>query len=402
MKPVIYLTSNQTCPCTKSEVGQHSAVCRAAATGASRSMKGAKWLQIGACQDGVDLGSSLGPTPLENVRMRPSRSPFRFAVLTLALCSATEAVTLFAEPSSAHARPRSGRAPEKTEAEKLADKATEAVKDKDYERAVDLFSQAEKLEPGPRWLIGRARVHADAGAILFARKMLREARDGAATDAHKAQLDLAIAEIQARIPIVRVEVLGPALSRRRLQVDGETVPIVSQSSVELDPGSHRFQATAPGFRPISHEANVSEGEVHTVTLAMTPEFSPEPRAERPPPESHWQQTLGYTSFAVAGAAAITGTVFFLQRQSHSNDADARFASCNPHGCSADERAVIDSLDQDAARDGTLAAVGLGTAVLATGAGFWLMADELGLSSREEPDAVAVYPSVGGASIIGRF
>lgn len=325
-------------------------------------------------------------------------------MLAVLLCGTTAAVTLVPEPPSAHARGRR-RAPKQTEAEKLAEQAAEAAKKGDHEHAEELLLRAEELEPGARWLIARAHVRADAGRLLQALSMLREARDAPGSEPYKGQLDLAAAEIQSRVPVVRVEITGPALSGRQLQLDGETVPAAVQSNIELDPGRHTFRATAPGFQPVSRQVDLSEGERRTLTLEMRPEPAPESSpapSSTEAPEQGWRRPVAYASFAVAGAAAITGTVFYLQRRSNTDEADSRYASCSSQGCSDDERSTIDTLDQQAARDGTIAVLGLGTAALAAGAGLWLIREDLGLNAREQATSLAVHPTLGGASLSGRF
>ena len=334
---------------------------------------------------------------LFRLRHAPHR---RLSVLAVLLCSATAAVTLLPESPNAYARP-SRHAPKKTEAEMLADEAIEAAKQKDYDRADEMLVRAEKLEAGPRWLIARASIRADAGEILHARSMLRHARDTAETDAQKGQLEVALAEVEGRIPVVRVEITGPALSGRRLEVDGTVVPAVVQRNLEFDPGVHTFRATAPGYLPVTKKLDLTEGEVRNLYIAMTSEPVPDATVESEPLETDWPRTFGYGSFVLAGAAAVTGAVFYLQRRSHLSDAESRFSSCNPRGCSTDERSTIDALDERAARDGTVAVVGFGAAALAAGTGLWLLADDMGVTTREQPD-LAVHPFGAGASVVGRF
>jgi hypothetical protein len=187
------------------------------------------------------------------------------------------------------------------------------------------------------------------------------------------------------------------------------------SSIPVDPGSHRVEATAPGKQPWSTTIAVAEAasaSVREPALADEPAPAAAAIAPRPivaiqsrepatlaptdPPledvrSGHGQRVAGGITLGVGVAGVGLGTAFGLMSKRAHDDAD-------PH-CRVVDRcdATGVSLRDDARRDGTIATVGfgVGAAAIVTGAVLWLTAPS-------RSTALAVAPTPEGALVRGRF
>jgi hypothetical protein len=87
---------------------------------------------------------------------------------------------------------------------------------------------------------------------------------GAADPARRAEVEGYVRELTAALSQLRLDVAPPSAS---VSIDG--VPATS-AIVDLDPGRHRIQVTAPGFDPVTREIVAQPGARSDLTLRLTP------------------------------------------------------------------------------------------------------------------------------------
>ena len=134
-----------------------------------------------------------------------------------------------------------------------------------------------------------------------------------------AQAELALLNVRVGKLVVTLPETPPGLV---VNVDG--APIAERdlgSSLVLDPGGHRVEATATGLTPVTREVNIDGGETRTVTIAFS---KPEPvatKAEPAPEPSASRGTMrlaAFTALGVGGAGLVMFTVTGLMAHAKYN------------------------------------------------------------------------------------
>ncbi len=327
--------------------------------------------------------------------------------MALRHCALWASLAIFAVPCSASvsdAAPRRSKASPKTKAEQLADQAQEALDASKYEEAISLLTRARDLEPGPRWTIALADATAASGQLLRAKKLLTDAASRSRPEWQPA-FDAPLAELEPRIPTLRVQVRGPAPGVASIEVDGETRDEITYGgTVQLDPGPHEVKVSAPGFETATEEFELTESTPHelTVTLVLEVEASaPEEYAAAPPPVA-WKQPVMTGSFVAAGMGLVAGTAFFIRRNGKIGEANELFDQCDPRICSADERSRIQSLDDQGTTAATIAIASYSLAAIAGGLGLALWLDEKQTSAGANDAGVSFVLQPGMGVLKGRF
>ena len=214
----------------------------------------------------------------------------------------------------------------------------------DYAGALENFRRAYKLYPAPTLGVFTARSLAKLGRLLEARELYARVVDtpldprGDATfrravdDARNEQ-----AAIAPRIPSVVVTVRG-ATEPVRATVDDK--PLTPGATVELDPGDHRFEATAGGHTARAN-AHLGEGERGAVTLDLTPPPAPPPVSSTPVEASRSPlKTVGFVTIGVGGIGLLAGGAMALVAVAEKSSLDK---SCKtPLTCDASQQGKVDT------------------------------------------------------------
>ncbi|HYQ30085.1 MAG TPA: PEGA domain-containing protein [Polyangiaceae bacterium] len=168
-----------------------------------------------------------------------------------------------------------------------------------------------------------ARISAKLGKLVEARDVALEVirMPAAAREAKPFKVARAAAEDLARelatqIPTLRLELTPEAAAdQASLEIDERSVPPAALGlGYALNPGRHRVQIAATGYRPVAQDITLRPGETKTLrvklVLAPTAKVQPPPPPEAspaPPPErsSTWPQWVG---FSLGGAGLVAGTV----------------------------------------------------------------------------------------------
>jgi hypothetical protein len=285
---------------------------------------------------------------------------------------------------------------ERAGARAAASEGLKAFEEKRYADAVDLFSRAESLVHSPVHLLYVARAQANLGALVKAqetyRKLTREELAPNAPAPFRKAVESAQNELKQLEPrLSHITVTVPEQGDTAVvEMDGKRVPpALIGVSRPVDPGMHKFKATAPGLAK-EVTVTVKEGERQNVVLTLEPTeasgggapAAPQQSAEAgstPPPASGGPGTAppgtpergssgttmriaGWAGIGVGVVGAAVGTVFLVKRGSKSADANDLYNSCPPvqgdkRDCSPAQQSQIAELDQQSKDATTLAVVG---------------------------------------------
>lgn len=224
-----------------------------------------------------------------------------------------------------------------------------------FAEALASFERAFAMRANPVVLKPIAECHERLGhvpeAIAALERYLRELP----TSPDHAQLEARLLTLRQRP--ARVSVTS-STEGAQITVDGEPRPQRTPAAVEVAPGHHRIGATLPGYRATEQELDASPGAPATVSIALERDGAavstgPGAGPETPPPTTRPRRThpAVWVATAVAGAAAVAGTVFGVMALSDANDYEATPSQ--------------EALDRGQ-RNALLSDVGFGVAVLSAG------------------------------------
>ena len=214
-------------------------------------------------------------------------------------------------------------AQDRESARQLLDRGDEQLEQGDLEGALASYRAAHELMHVPTTGLEVARISAKLGKLVEARDVALEVirMPAAAREAKPFKVARAAAEDLARelatqIPTLRLELTPEAAAdQTSLEIDERSVPPAALGlGYALNPGRHRVQIAATGYRPVAQDITLRPGETKTlrVKLVLAPKAKvqppPPPEASpAPPPErsSTWPQWVG---FSLGGAGLVAGTV----------------------------------------------------------------------------------------------
>lgn len=322
---------------------------------------------------------------------------------------------------------------ERNGARAAATQGAEAFNQGNYSQAVELFTRAESLVHSPVHLVFLGRAELKLGHWVKAYELFNKAkREKLPADAADAQVQAVadagkeLSDLEPQLPTVASSVAQAPQDREvTVTMDGEKVPAALVGVARpVDPGTHQFQAVAPGMASEVTSVTVKAGEHQSLQLSLKPGApgslpaggaapAGEPAAPAPPasapaepapaPASSGTSGLkigGFVGIGVGVVGAAVGTVFLVSGSSKQKDADNAFNACGGPLCPKSERDHVHSLDDDAAGKKTIGAVGL----IAGGVGLATGVTLLVLSSGKSESAAHVSPwlGVGSAGVSGRF
>jgi hypothetical protein len=325
-------------------------------------------------------------------------------------------------------------------ARQLATDGAQAFNEGRYQDAVDSFTKAESLVHAPPHLLYLARSYEKLGQLVKAReaylKVIKENLPANAPQAfHDSQSKAAeeVKAIEPRLAGLAVKVEGGEGGKDlAVLVDGVPIPAVLIGvSRPIDPGEHKIEGGADGFRAEPQTVTLAEGEKKAIVLTMLADpnaKSPAPSAPPPeaapiiatsapasntPPAADQGVNSGedksglrigsYVAFGVGVLGLGAGTFFTLQSASKRNDADEKFEECGGEsGCFNGNplSKEVSDLDDDASSAQTLGIIGfaVGGVGLAAGTVLFIMSAD----SKEETASVRPYVGLGSAGLTGKF
>lgn len=206
---------------------------------------------------------------------------------------------------------------DRDKARKLADQGKAALARKDYVAAADFFGAASALISAPTLELGRARAEVGLGHFHAARqiysKLAKLSVDPSTPPAFSKAVGEAaaeLAELELRMPSVRIAIRGPLLKETQVLLDGAPLSSPEPGGLRLlDPGPHVASASAPDFQPAQASFTATEGVVSQIQLDLEARLFA--ARQRRTMVSSALLGLGVGSLAVGGAAGA----FFLKDRS---------------------------------------------------------------------------------------
>lgn len=157
----------------------------------------------------------------------------------------------------------------------IAAAAMAAYDARNYTAAIIGFTQADSLYPTPQYKVYIARANKWLGKVASAARAYQSVasmqptadspRDFASVQATAAS---ELAEIHLRIPIVAIQIVGVSSEEARVTLDGAPIPSHLLERLEVDPGDHTIQASAPGFAPATAHLQIAESTFTPVSLTL--------------------------------------------------------------------------------------------------------------------------------------
>jgi hypothetical protein len=314
-----------------------------------------------------------------------------------------------------------------------------AFQEHKWAEAIDMFTRAESLVHSPVHLLYMARSHEKLGQLVRAReayiKITNEDLPKNAPEPYRAakkDAERELAALDPRVPSVTITLKGPAPSQpgAAVTMDGQPVPAALVGVPRpVDPGEHRFEASAEGYAAQPVVVRVLEGKSEAAVLELVPTGAPIPLATpvagaavapgpqppgEPPPAappsadkgSHGPHPLTWVAFGVGAVGLGLGTVFAITSKSKVDEANGLCNRTGPDGasdwCPPDSAAKASELDDDAKSNKTLAIVSFVAAGVAIGAGVSLLVTTGKSEEKAAAPSITPYIGLGAAGVRGRF
>lgn len=270
-----------------------------------------------------------------------------------ALCLPLACVLVCAQVESA-----SAQRPDLTAAaEQLFEEGRALLAQNKLAEACPKLAESHRLDPAVGTLLNlgecyeKAKKTASAWATYIeadtlARRLGQVARAEFAAD--RAKL------LGATLPMLSIDVTAMRDGSRAVTVkrDGEVIAEPAwRTFVPMDPGEHRIEAFAPGFRPFSRTIALAPGERAHVAV---PALDADPAARAP--SSSALRPLGVVLVG-AGALASGAGLYFGARADSKND-DARSNFCNGVTCTSRGETLLGEADTAATWSTVLVSVGV--------------------------------------------
>jgi hypothetical protein len=258
---------------------------------------------------------------------------------------------------------------------------------KDYAAACVKFDEVYGAERGTGALLALALCHEQEGRLATALHEFQEVIPLARRQKREDRALIAKAHIDAlvpRVPKLRV-IVADEVARRPglvLSCDGNRLYEIV-GPLELDPGSHTIDVTAPGYAPFRTTVVLEPGQEIGVEVGGSSGGAPPVHIRR--------ETVGIVVGGVGVAAALVGSYAGVRALNSEAEAKRR---CPPQACS-DYRAV--TLAQDAKSLATISNVSFAIAIAGLGVGAFLIFGGQGSASAAPPrtaSRVAMVPTMG--------
>lgn len=289
--------------------------------------------------------------------------------------------TTFAAPSDA----------DRALATELFEEARALMAQQKYAEACPKFAESQRLDPGGGTLLNLALCHEQDGKTATAWAELHEALALAERAAFEERIQIAREHIAALEPklsritiVVPAEVAQPNLTVRR---DGTELPRAAWgTSMPVDPGEHRIEISAPGYKPWSTTVEIGAApDVRQVVVPPLKKTAPKPEtkpaavpkwtaAPKRPPErdvrphetsgSSLQRTLGFTTGGVGVVGLGVGGFFGLRAISKDNERD--------HDCELGCTPKSQVLADQATTAADIATISITAGLVALGVGAYLL------------------------------
>ena len=266
----------------------------------------------------------------------------------------------------------------------------------DFKPALEYFRASHALEPGRGKLLNIAICEKEIGLLATAMQHFQEVLPQlTAGDPRIAIVKKNIAELEPRLPHVRISLAGSALPGSEVTFDGAAVaPSALGTDIPVDPGDHVVIVTAPGRPDRRYEVKVEEGK--KMALEVEPGAAPPPPAPVKPDEPRsmdGRRLGGFIAGGIGLAGLAAGSVTGAIALSDHSDVEGK---CPTHrGCSQD---VLDQASRGKSLS-IVSTVAFAAGAVGVGVGLYIV-----LSGGDSGPAVGlmVLPDGGRMGIHGKF
>jgi hypothetical protein len=173
-------------------------------------------------------------------------------------------------------------AADKATARQLATEAIQLFRQERYRDALDKMERAETLFDAPVHLLYIARANAKLGNLVEAaeiyRRLVRVELSAQAPQTFRdavADGQKELAELEPKIPALRIEIVPAGLKEIRVMIDDEPVSVaILGVNRPTNPGTHTVRVEAKDHQPISRQVVLETGTKPTVTMEFGPGADP--------------------------------------------------------------------------------------------------------------------------------
>jgi PEGA domain len=295
----------------------------------------------------------------------------------------------------------------------------------DWAGALSLFQQVAlvKLTPQVRFHIGLCEEHlGQLAAALGDYELAAHEAEEAKVPEVGAQVASRRAELRARIPQLTIT-RGAGGDHASVSLDGVSLGGSSiGTKLPIDPGPHRIEAVASGYKPFRLTIEIAEKEAKKVEITLdrlpAPAATPEPTAQKGAPSPDTANTeperANLLPFIVGGAGVVSlgaSAVFFILRQNAVKKLDDECTLPPGNFCPASAQSTYDQ----GRTYNMIGNVTLGVGVVGVAVGTVLFftqkrpastAPVAGIAARSSPVSLGVAafgPSASvGATVVGSF
>lgn len=216
-------------------------------------------------------------------------------------------------------------APNRARARELYAQGQQLFRAGDFGAAQRAFEDAYRAVPNPVVLLSIAECQVRSEDFAGAVGSLRQYLNEKPTAPDRAQVEAQIANLEAKPGFVSIESAPPGAL---IWVDGENTGYITPNELSLRAGPHTIALTSTGFVRLEQRIEVAIGSRQRLSLTLTAEpppvvAEPEPEVpfEQPAPKRRHAGPAVWTSVAIAGVAAITGTGLGIAALSKEKDYD---------------------------------------------------------------------------------
>ncbi len=274
-----------------------------------------------------------------------------------------------------------------------------------YEAALELFKRAHEIAQAPTTGIDLAKTYEALGQLVEARKVVAEVAQMPVEPNEKpifaesrALAKDAVDALDTRIPLLKLQIVGPPLSATHVSIDGKTLPPEAlDKPYPANPGKHTLVVEAPTYSPTELTVTLIESQTTPVDIKLTPVEVQAPPPPTPEPTSKRPVIVGAVGGGLLLVGVGTGIATAMTYQTMS-EAMTSYQTANQAFCDASCMTFRQTYED---RRTTLQALSITTmtlGVLGTSAVLYAILDK---PARNKADvSFVVAPAPGGVVVQG--
>jgi hypothetical protein len=202
----------------------------------------------------------------------------RLGVLVAVLVASAQPSPVAAQPAAAQEQPSKA---DRVKARSLMDRGYDLVSRKKYAQALEAFKEADAMMGVPTTGIAVAETYEKMGKLLEAREAAvavsnhpRRRGEPAVFTTTRRDARRLTDRLMKRLPSLELELATPdgplpATVSVVVSIDGNELAALDRPE-RVNPGSHRIEASAPGYHDVNLTVAVSEGKSRRVKLLFNP------------------------------------------------------------------------------------------------------------------------------------